>query len=88
MNYWLEKQIKSQRDEHEAFHALMKLIPYGSINEAIKLWAKGKNASINEDRAITIQKESLTEEEFKANQNLAHEAWVEMMDLPKAKVNN
>jgi hypothetical protein len=80
MEYYLEKQIKAQQAEHEAFHALMALIPSKLQDEAITLWVKGTSASADEAEAKQYQRENLSADQYRKNQDIAHEAWRELVN--------
>jgi ribosome recycling factor len=76
-----EQQIKAQQEEHEAFQAIVKLVPRDLQDEAIKLWVKGTEASANEAYNRRLMMSELNDQDFKATQEIVHNAWRELMGL-------
>lgn len=74
-----EQQIKAQKEEHDAFQAIVKLVPRDLQDEAIKLWVKGTEASANEAYNRRLMMSELSEQDFNATQEIVHNAWRELM---------
>jgi hypothetical protein len=76
-----QQQITAQQEEHEAFQAIVKLVPRDLQDEAIKLWVKGTEASANEAYNRRLMMSELNDQDFKATQEIVHNAWRELMGL-------
>ena len=79
MPFALEAQIQAMKTEHEAFHALMALIPNNIKDEVITLWVRGTDASADEAFYRRAQRAELTESQYRDAQDIAHKAWQEMV---------
>lgn len=77
----LSQIIRAQKEEHEAFHAMMKLIPQGVRDEAIALWVKGTENASTEAYNRRLLMSELSEAEYKETQNIAHEAWKKLIGV-------
>lgn len=71
----VSKQIEAEQQEHEAFHAILKLIPDALQDEAIALWNKGTNGAADASYFRRAMMDELTEADFREAQNEALEAW-------------
>lgn len=74
-----EQQINAQKEEHEAFQAIVKLVPRDLQDEAIKLWVKGTEASANEAYNRRLMMSELSEQDYKATQEIVFNAWKGLM---------
>lgn len=79
ITYRLRAQISGTRTEHEAFHAMMKLIPAEFKEEAIDLWVKATMATGSEAYNRRMLMSELSESEYRETQDIAHEEWRKMM---------
>ena len=77
----LNQLIKGQAAEHEAFHAILKLIPTPLQDEAITLWNKGINGAADEAYYRRLMMSELNEAEYGEVQALAHNAWRILMGI-------
>ena len=77
----MSQQIKAQKEEHEAFHALMNLIPQASKDEAIRLWVKGTENASTEAYNRRLLMSELNEADFREAQDIVHEAWKKLMKV-------
>lgn len=75
----LRNQIAGTRAEHEAFHAMMKLVPAEFREEAIDLWVKATMATGSEAYNRRMLMSELSESEYRETQDIAHEEWRKMM---------
>jgi hypothetical protein len=74
-----QQQVNAQKEEHEAFQSIVKLIPKELQEEAIKLWVKGTEAAANEAYNRRLMMSELEEKEFNKTQEIVHNAWRELM---------
>ena len=77
----LGQQIRAQREEHEAFHDLMQIIPADLRNQVIALWVRGTQASADEAYNRRLLKSELSELDYNETQNIAHEKWLELVGV-------
>ena len=77
----LSQQIKAQKEEHEAFHAMMELIPPALKDEAIALWVKGTAGASTEAYNRRLLMSELSESEYKETQEIAHQAWRQLVGV-------
>ena len=75
----MTQQQRAQQEEHEAFHALMDLIPAQIREEVIKLWVKGTESASAEAYNRRWLKSELNESDYEETQKIAHERWTEMI---------
>lgn len=75
----LRNQIAGAQAEHEAFHAMMKLIPSALKEEAIGLWVKATTATNSEDYNRRMLMSELSESDYLETQEIAHEEWRKRM---------
>lgn len=71
----LSQQIQATKAEHEAFHALMDLVPDTIRDEVIKLWVKGTESASAEAYNRRLLLSELNESDYREAQDIAHEAW-------------
>lgn len=77
----VNKQIEAEQAEHEAFHAILKLIPQALQDEAITLWNKGTNGAAEASYFRRAMMDELTESEYTEAQNEVFEAWKKRLNL-------
>lgn len=75
------QQIKGEQAEHEAFHAILKLIPQALQDEAITLWNKGTNGAAEASYFRRAMMDELTEADYREAQNEVHEAWRKRLNI-------
>ena len=80
-DYQIQFQIAAMKAEHEAFHALMALLPKEVKDEAIALWVKGTESASSEAYHRKGLRERLSESDYRKSQDLVHEAWKKMMKV-------
>ena len=77
----LSQQIEGDKEEREAFHAIMKLIPHALQDEAIRLWVKGTEGASAEAYNRRLLMSELSETDYRETQDIAHEIWKETLLL-------
>jgi hypothetical protein len=77
----LSQQIQATKTEHEAFHDLMQIIPADIRNEVIRLWVKGTESASAESYNRRLLMSELSELDYNETQNIAHEAWKELLKI-------
>jgi hypothetical protein len=75
----MSQQQRAQKEEHEAFHDLMQIIPANLRTQVIALWVKGTDASADEAYNRRLLKSELSELDYEETQKIAHEKWTEMI---------
>jgi hypothetical protein len=75
----LSQQVAGDKEEREAFHAMMKLIPQALQDEAIRLWVKGTEGASQEAYNRRLLMSELSETDYNATQEIAHEIWKETL---------
>jgi hypothetical protein len=77
----LSQQIQATKTEHEAFHAMMKLIPSSLTDEAIRLWVKGTESASAEAYNRRLLMSELEEADYREAQDIAHKEWKELLKI-------
>ena len=77
----LSQQIQATKAEHEAFHALMDLVPAEIRDEVIKLWVKGTESASAEAYNRRLLKSELNESDYEETQKIAHEEWKKLVGV-------
>jgi hypothetical protein len=75
------QQIRGEQAEHEAFHAILKLIPHALQDEAIALWNKGTNGAAESSYFRRAMLDELSESDYTEAQNEVHEAWRKRLNI-------
>jgi hypothetical protein len=75
----MSQQQRAQKEEHEAFHDLMQIVPANLRTQVIALWVRGTGASADEAYNRRLLKSELSELDYNETQNIAHEVWTQMI---------
>lgn len=77
----ISQQIRAQKAEHEAFHAILDLIPNSLREEAIKLWVKGTDAASDEAYNRRLMMSELSDSDYEEARGIVFEAKKKLLGI-------
>ncbi len=79
--YRIKAQIRAQKEEHEAFHAILDLIPNSLREEAIRLWVKGTDAASDEAYNRRLMMSELSDSDYEEARGIVFEAKKKLLGI-------